>query len=154
MSSGSSPRQLPRARRWGPAAPSTSAAKPAEEPEVSEEERVTTRQIIILWTKHNKTECSLKKSSKEFKKTRTELGVYLYHLKKLLAKTGRNGRWTSFCFSCSSTMNHRTQRLKHRRSEPCSIAISSMSYQSDILLGSRISRTFGNVSGHGGANIP
>jgi hypothetical protein len=24
------------------------------------------------------------------------LGVYLYHLKNLHAKTGRNGRWTSF----------------------------------------------------------
>jgi hypothetical protein len=35
-------------------------------------------------------------TGKELKKTRTRLGVYLYHLKNLLAKTGRNGRWTSF----------------------------------------------------------
>lgn len=74
----------------------TLGGETAEEPEVSEEERVTTSQIIILRTEHNKQNASLKKSSKELKKTRTELGVYLYHLKKLLAKTGRNGRWTSF----------------------------------------------------------
>jgi hypothetical protein len=87
----------------------TLGGETAEEPEGSEEERVTTSQIIILWTEHNKQNASLKKSSKELKKTHTELGVYVYHLKKLLAKTGRNGRWTSSCFSCRSTMNHRTQ---------------------------------------------
>jgi hypothetical protein len=74
----------------------TLGGETAEEHEVSKEERVTTSQIIILRTEHNKQNASLKKSSKELKKTRTELGVYLYHLKKLLAKTGRNGRWTSF----------------------------------------------------------
>jgi hypothetical protein len=76
--------------------PPTPGGEAAEEPKVFEEERVTTNEIIILWTEHNKQNASLKKTSKELKKTRTKLGVYLYHLKNLLAKTGRNGRWTSF----------------------------------------------------------
>jgi hypothetical protein len=61
-----------------------------------EEERATTNEIIILWTEHNKQHASLKKSSKELKATRTALGGYLFQLKNLLSKTGRNGRWTSF----------------------------------------------------------
>ena len=60
------------------------------------EERVTTKEIIDLWTAHNKQNAMLKQSSKELKKTRTSLGRYLFELKNLLAKTGRNGRWTSF----------------------------------------------------------
>jgi hypothetical protein len=83
-------------REGGAGGSLTLGGETAEEPEVSEEERVTTSQIIILRTEHNKQNDSLKKSSKELKKTRTELGVYLYYLKNLLAKTGRNGRWTSF----------------------------------------------------------
>ena len=79
--------------------PPTPGGEAAEEPKVSEEEeeeRVTTREIIILWAEHDRKNASLKKTSKELKKTRTKLGVYLYGLKNLLAKTGRNGRWTSF----------------------------------------------------------
>lgn len=52
----------------------TLGGEPAEEPEVSDEERVTTSEIIILWTEHNKQDASLKKSSKELKETRTRLG--------------------------------------------------------------------------------
>jgi hypothetical protein len=76
--------------------PPTLGGEPAEEPEVSEEERFTTNKINILWAEHHRQNASLKKTSKELKKTRTNLGVYLYGLKNLLAKTGRNGRWTSF----------------------------------------------------------
>ena len=68
----------------------------AEETLEAGEERVTTREIIDLWTAHNKQNAMLKKSSKDLKKTRTSLGCYLYQLKSLLAKTGRNARWTSF----------------------------------------------------------
>jgi hypothetical protein len=57
---------------------------------------VRARSVIILWAEHDRKNASLKKTSKELKKTRTKLGVYLYGLKNLLAKTGRNGRWTSF----------------------------------------------------------
>jgi hypothetical protein len=76
--------------------PPTPGGEAAEEPKVSEEERVTTSEIISLWAEHNEQNASLKKSSKELKETRTRLGAYLYQLKNLLAKTGRNGRWTSF----------------------------------------------------------
>jgi hypothetical protein len=67
----------------------------AEETLEAGEERVTTGEIIDLWAAHNKQNTSLKKTSKELKKTRTALGRYLYQLKSLLAKTGRNGRWSS-----------------------------------------------------------
>jgi hypothetical protein len=76
--------------------PPTLGGEAAEEPKVSEEERDTTSEIISLWAAHNEQNASLKKSSKELKETRTRLGAYLYQLKNLLAKTGRNGRWTSF----------------------------------------------------------
>jgi hypothetical protein len=76
--------------------PPSRGGETADEPKVSEEERLTTNEIIILWTEHNKQHASLKKRSKELKATRTALGEYLYQLKNLLAKTGRNGRWTSF----------------------------------------------------------
>jgi hypothetical protein len=74
----------------------TLTGETAEETLEAGEERVTTREIIDLWTAHNKQNAMLKKSSKELKKTRTSLGRYLFELKSLLAKTGRSGRWTSF----------------------------------------------------------
>ena len=76
--------------------PPTPGGEAAEDLKMTEEERVTTSEIIILWAKHNKQNASVKKSSKELKETRIKLGAYLYQLKNLLAKTGRNGRWTSF----------------------------------------------------------
>lgn len=74
----------------------TLTGETADETLEAEKECYTTREIIDLWTAHNKQNAMLKKSSKELKKTRTSLGRYLFELKSLLAKTGRSGRWTSF----------------------------------------------------------
>jgi hypothetical protein len=78
------------------APPTTLNDGTAEETLEAGKERYTTSEIIDLWTAHNKQNAMLKKSSKELKKTRNSLGRYLFELKNLLAKTGRNGRWTSF----------------------------------------------------------
>ncbi|HUO18116.1 MAG TPA: hypothetical protein VMX38_24290 [Verrucomicrobiae bacterium] len=62
----------------------------------SQDEGALATEIIQLWQVHRDFQTSIKHQTREFRSLRTELGKHLAEMKQVLARPGRNGRWSMF----------------------------------------------------------
>ena len=62
----------------------------------SQDEGALTTEIVQLWQVHRDFQTSIKHQTQEFRSLRTELGKHLTEMKQVLARPGRNGRWSTF----------------------------------------------------------
>jgi hypothetical protein len=60
------------------------------------DEAAPTAEIRDLWTKHDKTTATSRRTREEARTLRLTLGERLSRMKSMLARPGRNGNWTSY----------------------------------------------------------
>jgi hypothetical protein len=68
----------------------------AESARTSEDEACLTVEILQYWDIHLHYLGSMKETNQKAREVRQHLGKLLFHLKQVLAKPGRDGRWSSF----------------------------------------------------------
>jgi hypothetical protein len=76
------------------AIPAVSTTAPSSEP--PETAQRLAEEIRALWAAYADAQASAKRAKAEIKSVRARLGERLHEMKKLLAKPGRNGAWSSF----------------------------------------------------------
>ena len=68
----------------------------AESARTLEDEACLTVEILQYWDIHLHYHGSMKETNQKAREVRQHLGKLLFHLKQVLAKPGRDGRWSSF----------------------------------------------------------
>jgi hypothetical protein len=68
----------------------------AESARTSEDEACLTVEILQYWDIHLHYLGSMKETNQKAREVRQHLGKLLFHLKQVIAKPGRDGRWPSF----------------------------------------------------------
>ena len=67
-----------------------------ESPTTLEDEACLTVEILQYWDAHLHYQGSMKETNQKAREVRQHLGRLLFHLKQVLAKPGRDGKWSSF----------------------------------------------------------